>query len=116
MYADREPRPARRVQIEYRSNAAEFGMGRHRQRSRSPVRAAVARSGDCLFLNVIPYCRLVRSGASGEAIWCVFADGVGETEVARRVYVGNLAYSVAWQDLKDHFKPVGQGTSGDLQQ
>ena len=46
----------------------------------------------------------------------ICADGAGEIEVARRVYVGNLAYSVAWQDLKDHFKPVGQGISGGLQQ
>lgn len=39
------------------------------------------------------------------------ADAPREIEVARRIYVGNLAYSVAWQDLKDHFKPVGQGTA-----
>lgn len=37
------------------------------------------------------------------------AEGGGEIQVARRIYVGNLSYSVAWQDLKDHFKPVGEG-------
>lgn len=29
--------------------------------------------------------------------------------VARRVYVGNLDWSVTWQDLKDHFRSVGNG-------
>ncbi|DBA69951.1 TPA: hypothetical protein ACH3X2_012443 [Trebouxia sp. C0005] len=85
MYADREPRVPRHVQIEYKSNAAEFGMGKQRHRSRSPFRRAVTRS-----------------------------DGAGEIEVARRVYVGNLAYSVAWQDLKDHFKPIGQVIHADV--
>eukprot|EP00992_Anisonema_acinus_P007926 TRINITY_DN3981_c0_g1_i1.p1 TRINITY_DN3981_c0_g1~~TRINITY_DN3981_c0_g1_i1.p1 ORF type:complete len:266 (-),score=34.92 TRINITY_DN3981_c0_g1_i1:172-969(-) len=28
----------------------------------------------------------------------------------RRVYVGNLQYSVSWQDLKDHFREVGTPT------
>ena len=40
------------------------------------------------------------------------AEGAGEIQVARRIYVGNLPYSVAWQDLKDHFKPVGEGIPG----
>ena len=31
----------------------------------------------------------------------------GQTQQGNRVYVGNLAYSVSWQDLKDHFKPIG---------
>ncbi len=52
MYADREPRVSRHVQIEYKTNAAEFGMGKQRHRSRSPFRRAVTRSGQRLFLRV----------------------------------------------------------------
>ena len=33
-------------------------------------------------------------------------------QVARRVFVNNLAYTVSWQDLKDHFRSVGQGIHG----
>ncbi len=112
MYADREPRVPRHVQIEYKSNAAEFGMGKPRHRSRSPFRRAVTRSGQRLFLRLC-YCPLRPSQQHRIAY---SADGAGEIEVARRVYVGNLAYSVAWQDLKDHFKPIGQGIHGGLQQ
>lgn len=32
----------------------------------------------------------------------------------RRVYVGQLAWSVAWQDLKDHFKPIGNILRADV--
>lgn len=31
--------------------------------------------------------------------------------VARRVYVGNLAWKTGWQELKDYFGQVGTGTS-----
>ena len=112
MYADREPRVSRHVQIEYKSNAAEFGMGNQRHRSRSPFRRAVTRSGQPLLLRLC-YCPLRPIQQRRTAY---SADGAGEIEVARRVYVGNLAYSVAWQDLKDHFKPIGQGIQGGLQQ
>lgn len=111
MYADREPRVSRHVQIEYKSNATEFGMGKQRHRSRSPFRRAVTRSGQRLFLRLY-YCLWQPS----QQRHTYSADGAGEIEVARRVYVGNLAYSVAWQDLKDHFKPIGQGIHGGLQQ
>jgi len=112
MYADREPRVARHVQIEYKSNAAEFGMGKQRHRSRSPFRRAVTQSGQRLFLRLC-HCPLRPSQQRRVAY---FADATGEIEVARRVHVGNLAYSVAWQDLKGHFKPIGQGIHGGLQQ
>lgn len=112
MYADREPRMPRHVQIEYKSNAAEFGMGKQRHRSRSPFGRAVTRSGQRLFLRL---CSCPLRPSQRHRI-PYSADGAGEIEVARRVYVGNLAYSVAWQDLKDHFKPIGQGIYGGLQQ
>lgn len=32
----------------------------------------------------------------------------GETAQGRRVYVGNLSWDVAWQDLKDHMREVGE--------
>jgi len=112
MYADREPRVSRHVQIEYKSNAVEFGMGKQRHRSRSPFRRAVTQSGQRLFLRLC-HCPLRPSQQRRVAY---FADATGEIEVARRVHVGNLAYSVAWQDLKDHFKPIGQGIHGGLQQ
>lgn len=30
----------------------------------------------------------------------------GMRHIGRRLYVGNLAWDVSWQDLKDHFKSV----------
>lgn len=32
----------------------------------------------------------------------------------RRVYVGQLGWSVSWKDLKDHFKPIGTVTRADV--
>lgn len=32
----------------------------------------------------------------------------GETAQGRRVYVGNLSWDVAWQDLKDHMRQAGE--------
>jgi len=34
--------------------------------------------------------------------------------VARRVYVGNLSWRTSWQDLKDHFKVVGNVVHADV--
>jgi hypothetical protein len=34
--------------------------------------------------------------------------GGGGATQGKRVFVGNLAYSVAWQDLKDHMKAAGE--------
>eukprot|EP00747_Dinoflagellata_sp_TGD_P218809 gnl/TRDRNA2_/TRDRNA2_91014_c0_seq1.p1 gnl/TRDRNA2_/TRDRNA2_91014_c0~~gnl/TRDRNA2_/TRDRNA2_91014_c0_seq1.p1 ORF type:complete len:483 (+),score=85.23 gnl/TRDRNA2_/TRDRNA2_91014_c0_seq1:46-1449(+) len=34
--------------------------------------------------------------------------------VGKRCYVGNLAFSTTWQDLKDHFKPVGKVVYSDV--
>eukprot|EP00586_Coscinodiscus_wailesii_P014736 CAMPEP_0172495502 /NCGR_PEP_ID=MMETSP1066-20121228/71422_1 /TAXON_ID=671091 /ORGANISM="Coscinodiscus wailesii, Strain CCMP2513" /LENGTH=215 /DNA_ID=CAMNT_0013267223 /DNA_START=40 /DNA_END=684 /DNA_ORIENTATION=- len=34
-------------------------------------------------------------------------DNGDENATSRRVYVGNLAWEVSWQDLKDHFKEEG---------
>ena len=33
----------------------------------------------------------------------------GTIRVARRVYVGNLAWKTGWQELKDYFGQVGKG-------
>mmetsp|Transcript_16464 Transcript_16464/g.36468 ORF Transcript_16464/g.36468 Transcript_16464/m.36468 type:complete len:145 (-) Transcript_16464:175-609(-) len=45
----------------------------------------------------------------GYDIQMVLVPTTGEqVRVARRVYVGNLAFPVAWQDLKDHFASVGE--------
>lgn len=35
-------------------------------------------------------------------------------KVARRVYVGNLAWKTTWQDLKDHFSAVGEVRFADV--
>ena len=32
----------------------------------------------------------------------------------RCVYVGNLSWSVTWQDLKDHFKTIGEVVHADV--
>ena len=40
--------------------------------------------------------------------------GGGDADAAKRVFVGNLAYSVAWQDLKDHMKQAGEVTYCDI--
>lgn len=36
------------------------------------------------------------------------------SRVARRLYVGNLAYRTSWQDLKDHFKSCGNVVYADV--
>jgi len=41
----------------------------------------------------------------------MFANG---DAVDCRVYVGNLAYEVGWQDLKDHMKSVGNVVHADV--
>ena len=40
--------------------------------------------------------------------------GHGGGDISRRIYVGNLAYGVAWQDLKDHFKQCGTVVHADV--
>jgi RNA recognition motif-containing protein len=35
-------------------------------------------------------------------------------ENRRKVYVGQLAWSVAWQDLKDHFRSIGEVVRADV--
>lgn len=37
-----------------------------------------------------------------------------EQAQSRRVYVGNLSWDVAWQDLKDHMKQVGEVTHAEV--
>mmetsp|Transcript_25887 Transcript_25887/g.36302 ORF Transcript_25887/g.36302 Transcript_25887/m.36302 type:complete len:502 (+) Transcript_25887:82-1587(+) len=44
-----------------------------------------------------------RSGAAGGSRF-----SAGETAQTRRVYVGNLSWDVAWQDLKDHMRAAGE--------
>lgn len=34
--------------------------------------------------------------------------------MARRIFVGNLSYRTTWQDLKDHFKDIGQVKFADV--
>ena len=34
-------------------------------------------------------------------------ESSGDSGSIHRLYVGNLAWDIAWQDLKDHFKQVG---------
>lgn len=36
------------------------------------------------------------------------------TRFHRRVYIGNLAWRVSWQDLKDHFRTVGEPTYAEV--
>ena len=33
----------------------------------------------------------------------------GVIRVAKRIYVSNLTWRTSWQDLKDHFRQVGNG-------
>lgn len=40
--------------------------------------------------------------------------GYQVVKVARRVYVGNLAWKTSWQDLKDHFSSVGPVKYADI--
>jgi len=44
-----------------------------------------------------------RSGAAGGSRF-----SAGESAQTRRVYVGNLSWDVAWQDLKDHMRQAGE--------
>lgn len=45
MYADKEPRSIRHSAVGHKANAAEFGMGSRRERTRSPAARAVAHPG-----------------------------------------------------------------------
>lgn len=38
----------------------------------------------------------------------------GVIRVAKRIYVSNLTWRTSWQDLKDHFRQVGNGESLSL--
>ena len=40
----------------------------------------------------------------------------GVIRVAKRIYVSNLTWRTSWQDLKDHFRQVGNGESLSLEQ
>jgi RNA recognition motif-containing protein len=46
-----------------------------------------------------------RGGRGGAA--APQAAPMSDEDRSRRIYVGNLAWSVSWQDLKDHFKATG---------
>lgn len=50
------------------------------------------------------------SGRSGRryAPYKTTGDSENNEDMERRVYVGNLAWSVSWQDLKDHMKHSGE--------
>ena len=41
-------------------------------------------------------------------------NSVRSGEKGKTVYVGNLSWDVSWQDLKDHFKSVGQVQHADV--
>ena len=41
-------------------------------------------------------------------------SGRAQPQGGKSVYVGNLAWDVSWQDLKDHFKTVGQVLNADV--
>ena len=105
MYADREHRSTRHASTEYKANAVDFGMGSRRERSRSPITRAVANPGEL----ALRFHSAVDCWTDSMQTGLGDAEGGGEIQVARRIYVGNLSYSVAWQDLKDHFKPIGEG-------
>lgn len=111
MYADKEPRSNRHSAVGYKANAAEFGMGSRRERTRSPAMRAVANPGE-VFLRKHAQFRTLHRRPTAATTAFRYAEGGTEIQVARRIYVGNLSYSVAWQDLKDHFKPVGEGIRG----
>ena len=42
--------------------------------------------------------------------------GSGGKGGGKNVYVGNLAWTVSWQDLKDHFKTIGPVLNADVMQ
>lgn len=111
MYADKESRSVRHSAVGYKANAAEFGMGNKRERTRSPAARAVATPGENCVRRLRSFARRAIDPIA-VSIAFRYADGGGEIQVARRIYVGNLSYSVAWQNLKDHFKPVGEGIRG----
>jgi RNA recognition motif-containing protein len=50
-------------------------------------------------------CLLNNTELDGRMIICR-SDRRSPLEGGRRVYVGNLPWTVAWQDLKDHFRRV----------
>ena len=43
-------------------------------------------------------------------------SGGGKGGGGKNVYVGNLTWTVSWQDLKDHFKTIGPVLNADVMQ
>lgn len=55
------------------------------------------------------------SGAEGTSVGTAPADSANnETAKSRRVYVGNLSWDVAWQDLKDHMRQAGEVVHAEI--
>jgi RNA recognition motif-containing protein len=52
------------------------------------------------------------SGSQGHHAGSHFSSG--EKSQSRRVYVGNLSWDVAWQDLKDHMREAGDVTHAEI--
>ena len=138
MYADRVPRQRH---ANHKANVADFGMGDFPHRSRSPAalftRAAAtgtqlvacsvaARSHDKPVLPQLKISsQIVVLNADADATDASVTDPAApsatteaaplqQVSVARRIYVGNLAFTVTWQDLKAHFQSVGPGTAAEL--
>jgi RNA recognition motif-containing protein len=56
---------------------------------------------------------LLNQGLSGRRLYTSEENTRGGSH-GRKLYVGQLAWGVSWQDLKDHFKTVGEVTRADV--
>ena len=69
--------------------------------SAQEAQEAIAKMHDVEWMGRTLFCRLDRETKRSK-------------ENEKKLYVGNLPYSVAWQDLKDKFKEVGKVTYADV--
>ena len=57
-----------------------------------------------------------RGGSTGGGFGGGGKGGGGKGGGGKNVYVGNLTWTVSWQDLKDHFKTIGPVLNADVMQ
>lgn len=77
-------------------------------RNTSSAAAATAAGGGVAAAGGAAYAGRASAGAPPGGGGGGHRFSVGESAKTRRVYVGNLSWDVAWQDLKDHMRQAGE--------
>lgn len=101
-------RPCDRVLIWYRSEYTESLF--YCVEERSCVNRIVWRLDRCVSKVTME----ATTAGEGHSSHSSMNQGESGVKVARRVYVGNLAWKTSWQDLKDHFGAAGEVKFADV--